>query len=97
MIRFLFLLAGLTLGTVGVLLMPGASEQLRTGIAMLPGFGWVMPPAQGERVPSSEHHHEGEIVLTEEQITAAGIEVAEAQAGVLKRILQVPGTIVPSA
>jgi cobalt-zinc-cadmium efflux system membrane fusion protein len=55
----------------------------------------VVDPAQGQRAPS-EHHHDDEIVLTEEQIAAAGIEVAEAQPGVLKRTLQVPGTIVPS-
>jgi cobalt-zinc-cadmium efflux system membrane fusion protein len=98
MIRILFLVAGLVLGTVvGALLVPGASEQLRTAVAAIPGFGWVVAPAQGVREGAVEHgHHDDEVHLTDEQIKAAGIEVAEAQPGVLQRKLQVPGTIVPS-
>jgi membrane fusion protein, heavy metal efflux system len=96
MIRILYLIAGLVLG-VSALLVPRASEQLRTAVAAIPGFGWVAAPAQGAREGSSEHeHHDGEVHLTDEQITAAGIAVAEAQPGVLLRNLRVPGTIVPS-
>ena len=97
MIRILFLVAGLVLGTVGALLVPGASEQLRTAVAAIPGFGWVVAPAQEAREGAVEHgHHHDEVHLTDEQIKAADIEVAEAQPGVLQRKLQVPGTIVPS-
>jgi membrane fusion protein, heavy metal efflux system len=99
MIRVLFLLGGIALGLVAAVAAPGFPSNLRGAIASLPGLGWSPArPAPAVSAARRPDHDEGqsEVRLTEEQIAAAGIMIAEAGPGQLQRHLQVPGAIVPS-
>lgn len=99
MIRLLLLLSGIALGLAAAIASPGLSSKLRGTIASMTGIAW--PAARPVPAVSADHlsgHHDGTagIRLTDEQITAAGITVAEAGPGPLRRDFQVPGAIVPS-
>src|SRR5258705_10749434 len=103
MIRLMLLTGGIGLGVLGAVLAPAQMSALRANISSLPGMSWAGAPApvattaQGK--DREEHPHddaEGVIKLSDEQIQAAGIGIAEVGSGVLGRRLYVPGTVVPT-
>ena len=104
MTRIRLLLVGIALGAVAATLVIWLSGGLRAQLATWPGLGWVAPSENVSRVNSAykdDHHsHDADedvlVKLSDSQITAAGIEVAEVGEGVLVRRLSVPGAIVPS-
>ena len=100
MARIRLLLAAIALVAIGA----GAAlafPLVRSHVASWPGLSWLKPAvAGGEKAGSAEqpHHRDEEAVvkLSDRQITAAGISLADVQDGVLARRIVVPGTIVPS-
>jgi cobalt-zinc-cadmium efflux system membrane fusion protein len=76
-----------------------ALSLLRIDVAQLPALGW-----QDNTVPGAEERHahdrnneEGRITLSDEQLRAAGIELASVSGGDLQKHFLVPGTIAPDA
>jgi membrane fusion protein, heavy metal efflux system len=100
MIRTPLVLAGIVVGALFARLAPGPIESMRAQVAALPGMAWLAAeaakPVAESHSEKHDHHQEGAIALSEEQIAAATIEVGQAQAGILSRRRFVPGTIVPS-
>ena len=101
MMRIWLVAAGIA---CGVLVMSVGSTQLagmRAQIATLPGMAWLT--AEARQVTSAtdaerhaDHDDEGAIKLSDQQIAAAGIDVGNAQPGVLSRRRSVPGLVTPS-
>ena len=101
MMRIWLVAAGIA---CGVLVMSVGSTQLagmRAQIATLPGMAWLK--AEARQVTSAtdaerhaDHDDEGAIKLSDQQIAAAGIDVGNAQPGVLSRRRSVPGLVTPS-
>lgn len=99
MIRISLLVAGIACGVLLARLAPGPIEGMRVQVAALPGMAWLASEtakAEPHAEEHGRHHEEGAVELSDEQIAAAGIEVGQAQAGVLSRRRFVPGSIVPS-
>ena len=103
MIRLMLLTGGIGLGVLGAVLAPAQMSALRANISSLPGMSWAGAPAPvattARGKDREEHPHdddEGVIKLSDQQIQAAGIDVADVGSGVLGRRRFVPGTVVPS-
>jgi membrane fusion protein, heavy metal efflux system len=103
MSRVTLLLGGIAVGVLAASAAADPLYALRTRMASLPGLSWVAPtprvspPASPPRDGDHAHHDaDGILKLSDDQITAAGITIAEVKDGVLGRRLSVPGTVVPS-
>jgi cobalt-zinc-cadmium efflux system membrane fusion protein len=105
MLRIWLLLAGIMLGAITVSLVPGLSEGLRIRLASWSGASWIAPVKTADETgaPSAhgqhphDHNDEPIVKLSDLQIKAAGIEIAEVREGILTRRLFAPGSIVPSS
>src|SRR5215204_1216166 len=94
--RIFVLIVVLVIGIAAASLIPGLSQ----GVRFVTGFGSggvASGPRQEKPTGEPSEEKDGSIKLTEEQITAAGVDLAAVQAGTLARRIVVPGTIVPSA
>jgi len=94
--RIFVLIVVLVIGIAAASLIPGLSQ----GVRFVTGFGSggvASGPRQEKPTGEPSEEKDGIIKLTEEQITAAGVDLAAVQAGTLARRIVVPGTIVPSA
>jgi cobalt-zinc-cadmium efflux system membrane fusion protein len=101
MIRIWLVAAGIACGALLTSVAPAHLAGTRAQIASLPGMAWLKAEAAQSSSATDEARHdrhddEGAIKLTNEQIAAAGIEVGQAQAGVLSRRRFVPGLVTPS-
>src|SRR6267378_4517547 len=79
---------------------PGVSQSLRSVVGLAPGPGTAetvarKPEPRTSRAGSADEP--GLISLTEDQITAAHIDLANVREGALARRVKVPGTVVPHA
>src|SRR5712671_2246738 len=79
---------------------PGVSQWLRSVVGLAPGPGTAetvarKPEPRTSRAGSADEP--GLISLTEDQITAAHIDLANVREGALARRIKVPGTVVPHA
>jgi membrane fusion protein, heavy metal efflux system len=101
--RASFVIVAFASGVAAASLLPGLAESVRKAIGLPAVRGIVQvreEPTNGAeaRKPSLEPGAEQQIVkLTDQQITAARIEVLAVQGGTLARRLTVPGTILPDA
>jgi len=98
--RFAVLVVVLLGGMIMASILPGVSQRIRS-VMLLPGSG---APASNdreatteERKPASANDQAGTIKLSDDEIKAAGIELAIAQEGAVVHRIIVPGTIVPHA
>ncbi|MBI3436558.1 MAG: efflux RND transporter periplasmic adaptor subunit [Proteobacteria bacterium] len=101
--RLPLLIVGLAAGAAAASLIPGLSQSVRTAAGFVSGLGFAQPQ-QKEPAASQEQRNPGALVekpaivkLTEDQITAAHIDLAAVQGGTLAHRITVPGTIVPDA
>jgi membrane fusion protein, heavy metal efflux system len=93
------------IGIVVASLVPQVSEAVRTAVGFVSGTSVTAPsgqePASGaerrRRDDPSNDEQPAIVTLTDDQIEAAGIELAAVQDGTLSRRIVVPGTIVPHA
>jgi cobalt-zinc-cadmium efflux system membrane fusion protein len=85
-------------GIAAASLLPGLSQGVRALFGVASEAGMAQEPP-GKQKPAAEATEEKDAVakLTDDQIRATGIEVAEVRGGTLARRTIVPGTIVPSA
>jgi cobalt-zinc-cadmium efflux system membrane fusion protein len=104
MTRFFVLVGGIGIGIICAIAAPSLTGQVRERLAAVPGLGWLEPESSsGHRYTRVQNRDQdldesvSLVNLTDEQIAAAGIVIAEAADGRLQRKLQVPGTIVPDA
>ncbi|MFL5269639.1 MAG: efflux RND transporter periplasmic adaptor subunit [Stellaceae bacterium] len=102
--RFALPVAALVAGIAAASFMPGLSQSVRSIVGAAPGPAAVQPreTAAGDRKTSPPatkpaDDEPGILRLTQEQITAAGIELTAVGGGTLARRITVPGTIVPQA
>jgi cobalt-zinc-cadmium efflux system membrane fusion protein len=101
--RFALPVAALVAGIAAASFMPGLSQSVRSIVGAAPGPAAVQPreTAAGDRKtppPATKPDDEpGILRLTQEQITAAGIELTAVGGGTLARRITVPGTVVPQA
>ncbi|SDB35092.1 efflux RND transporter periplasmic adaptor subunit [Belnapia rosea] len=89
-------LAGAVLAIVVAVLVPGLPEGLRAALGLAstpaaPGHDHGPGEAHGDEVP------EGAIRMTEAQIAASGIAIAEAGPGMVARRIALPGTVTANA
>src|SRR6266496_3915504 len=93
-------MAGVTIASFA----PGLSQSLRNLVGLSPGPSGAQP--RGAEAISTEHRaprtepaedKQGILKLTEDQVTAAHIDLATVQGGTLAHRITIPGTIVPHA
>lgn len=101
MVRIWILIAGIACGLLLATVAPEWVGSLRAQLAALPGMTWLTAGAvePAAKPPAEGHPHDdqqGVIKLSDQQITAAGIEVKPAEEGNLTRRRLVPGTLVPA-
>src|SRR5262245_21272967 len=101
MVRIWLVIAGIACGLLLATVAPGWMGSMRAQLAALPGLTWLSAEAVGPAAqPHGEGHphdaEQGAIKPSDQQITAAGIEVKPAQEGNLTRRRFVPGSIVPA-
>ncbi|MFE1597273.1 efflux RND transporter periplasmic adaptor subunit [Methylobacterium sp. ID0610] len=102
--RFLLVPAALAAGVAVGALVPEVSRTAKAIVAAA-GLDALVPPKETAEHGHGGHDHgegekegpEGHVALTPEQIAAAKIAVEPVAAGVLRRTLAVPGTVVPDA
>jgi len=101
--RFALSLIALAAGVALASFVPGLSQSLRSvvGLAPLPSAAQSRETANdlATRLPRAKAADDepGILRLTQEQITAAGIELTTVGGGTLTRRITVPGTLVPHA
>jgi cobalt-zinc-cadmium efflux system membrane fusion protein len=98
--RWSLLIVIFAVGVASASVWPGLSQSLRKalGFASAPGAAQVHADMPEQPRPHWEPGDERQqIKLTEEQISAARIDLVAAQGGTLARRLTVPGTILPHA
>ncbi len=97
--RILLLVSGIVLGAACAAVAPSQINQMRGMAAALVSFGVEAKQVSDGRENRRDDHEENAsmIRLGPEQITGAGIVVAQAGPGDLQPRLQVPGAIVPNA
>ena len=83
---------------------PGLSQSLRSVVGLAPSPGAVQPRETAASDPETRSPHAkpaddepGILRLTQEQLTAAGVELTTVRGGTLARHITVPGTVVPHA
>jgi membrane fusion protein, heavy metal efflux system len=99
--RLSLLIVALVGGMALAIFVPGLSQWIRAAIPFSETAGTtpeVRDSVAGGRKPSAETADgQGLVKLTEDEVEAAGIEVAVAQSGAVAHRIVVPGTIVPNA
>ena len=105
----LALLAGAAIALGATVLAPGVPASLRSALGLTtPPVQAVAPARAAEPAAGRGHAHspgedhgdeavEGTVRMTEEQVAAAGIEVAEAGPGTVARRVSLPGTVAANA
>jgi cobalt-zinc-cadmium efflux system membrane fusion protein len=101
--RLALCIVSLAAGVSAASFLPGLSQSLRGVVGLASGSGNVSqratlagdikPPPSAKPVDDEP----GILRLTQEQITAAGVELATVGGGTLARRITVPGTVVPHA
>jgi cobalt-zinc-cadmium efflux system membrane fusion protein len=83
---------------------PGLSQSLRSVVGLAPSPGAVQPRETAASDPETRSprvkpadDEPGILRLTQEQLTAAGVELTTVRGGTLARHITVPGTVVPHA
>jgi membrane fusion protein, heavy metal efflux system len=83
---------------------PGLSQSLRSVVGLAPSPGAVQPRETAASDPETRSprakpadDEPGILRLTQEQLTAAGVELTTVRGGMLARHITVPGTVVPHA
>mgnify|MGYP000259329005 CR=1 FL=1 len=105
---FLALLAGAALALGATVLAPATPAALRSALGLAPGIQAVAPAqaappkaaggdGHGSGGGHGEEAPEGTVRMTEEQVAAARIEVAEAGPGAVARRVSLPGTVAANA
>src|SRR6266511_3074659 len=98
--RLSLLIVALAIGVAVASLVPGLSQSLRKAVGLVSEPGAAQPRTDSgeQRKAGSEPDDEKQNVkLTEQQITAARIDLVTARGGTLARPMTVPGTIIPHA
>src|SRR6266508_1455366 len=98
--RLSLLIVALAIGVAVASLVPGLSQSLRKAVGLVSEPGAAQPRTDSgeQRKAGSEPDDEKQNVkLTEQQITAARIDLVTARGGTLARRMTVPGTIIPHA
>jgi cobalt-zinc-cadmium efflux system membrane fusion protein len=100
--RLAFLVVAVALGIAVASFMPGLSQAVRKSVGLASGPGIAQPQgiaiSSAERKPDAEAADEKQsIKLTQEQLSAARIDLVAAQGGTFARRITVPGVIVPHA
>jgi len=92
---------GLVAGVLAASFIPGLPQSLHSVVGLAPGPGAVSLPGTTKvdlkTPPKAVDDEPGVLRLTQEQITAAGIELTTVGEGMLARRITVPGTVVPQA
>lgn len=104
---FLAFLAGAALALGATVLAPTTPAMLRSALGLAPAPGAAAPAsaalpsghghAHGPGGDHGEDAPEGAVRMAEEQVAAAGIEVAEAGPGTVARRVSLPGTVAANA
>jgi membrane fusion protein, heavy metal efflux system len=101
MIRLLLLVGGIAVGALAAIAAADQIVVVRAQLATFPGLSWAGPAeplkaSKQEKAHSDPEEADGLVKLSDDQIDAAGIGVADVGGGVLGRRLHFPGTVVPS-
>jgi len=91
--RIFLFLAGMAAGVAAII---GVAATTGWPVSLSPGHDHA---AERSHAAKDDHHEDGppRIALTEQQIHAAGIKLAQAEGGTLKRHFLAPGSLVPDA
>ena len=100
--RLALLVVAVALGIAIASFMPGLSQSVRKTVGLLSVRGAAQPQgiaiSSADRKPNTEAADEKQsIKLSQEQLSAAHIDLVAAQGGTLARRITVPGAIVPHA
>jgi cobalt-zinc-cadmium efflux system membrane fusion protein len=102
--RFALSLIALAAGVALASFVPGLSQSLRSVVGLAPGPGGAQPREAAASDTETRllrakpaDDEPGILRLTQEQITAAGVELTTVRGGTLARHITVPGTVVPHA
>src|SRR5712672_3349862 len=102
--RFALSLIALAAGVALASFVPGLSQSLRSVVGLAPGPGGAQPREAAASDTETRllrakpaDDEPGILRLTQEQITAAGVELTTVHGGTLARHITVPGTVVPHA
>src|SRR5712672_3401786 len=102
--RFALSLIALAAGVALASFVPGLSQSLRSVVGLAPGPGGAQPREAAASDTETRllrakpaDDEPGILRLAQEQITAAGVELAPVDGGTLARRITVPGTVVPHA
>jgi membrane fusion protein, heavy metal efflux system len=102
--RLPFFAVAVAIGIAVASLAPQLSEAVRAALGLASGMGVAVPggqeaiddASQRKRDAASNSEQPAVVKLTNDQIEAAGIELAPVQDGTLAHRIMVPGTIVPN-
>ena len=98
--RLAFFIIGLVAGVSAASFIPGLSQSLHGVVGLAPDPGAALRETTTvdlKTPPKPADDEPGTLRLTQEQITATGIELAPVGEGTLARRITVPGTVVPHA
>jgi cobalt-zinc-cadmium efflux system membrane fusion protein len=102
--RFALSLIALAAGVALASFVPGLSQSLRSVVGLAPGPGGAQPREAAASDTETRllrakpaDDEPGILRLTQEQITAAGVQLTTVRGGTLARHITVPGTVVPHA
>ena len=97
-------MVALAVGVSVASFVPGLSQSLRSVVGLAPSPGAVQPRETAASDPETRSprakpadDEPGILRLTQEQLTAAGVELTTVRGGTLARHITVPGTVVPHA
>src|SRR5215217_4514940 len=98
--RLSLLIAVFAIGVASASLLPGLSQSVRKTVGSVSGPGAAQlgaDVAEQRRAGSESTEEKQKVKLTDEQISAAHIDVVAAQRGTVATRVTVPGTVVPHA